>query len=111
MSDVRCWLSLWTQTPCDGALIRAHLIPRQVIKRELRSMGRSEAEIERAIADPRCWVPACGGPVGIGGHHGEFDGLRLRVPRSGLPEQLEVFAAEYGLTWLLDRRYGRVGNG
>lgn len=32
-----------------------------------------------------------------------------RVPRASLPVAAEEFAAELGLTWLLDRVYGPVG--
>lgn len=97
-----CWLAaLPGAGPCDGALIRAHLIPKQLLLREL------PAEVSAAVLwDERVWAPACGGPTGIGGHHGRLDGRQLRVPRERLPAALEALAVELGLDWWLDREYG-----
>jgi len=82
---------------CDGRLVRCHLIPKQLIK---RAGGRD-------VWDPRSWVWGCGGPTGVGGHHGAFDSARtLRLARSGLPAHVEEFAYELGLMWYLDRTYG-----
>jgi hypothetical protein len=89
--------------PCDGQLVKAHLIPKQRIKRELH---RPLEELFGIVWDERCWVPVCGGPTGIGGHHGRLDSCQLSVPRSALPEGLEAFAEEYGLVWSLDRDFG-----
>lgn len=121
--------------PCDGALIRAHLIPRQLLKREFphgaswqEREGRwvnywpLEAQdaalhgetwphrpLRTLMDDTRSWVPCCGGPVGLGGHHGMLDQSRkLRVARADLPVAVEEFAAELGLTWYLDRTYGEA---
>lgn len=81
--------------PCDGWLRRVHLIPRQLLKRE----GAPQW-------DDRVWVWACGGPTGIGGHHGMLDSARtLRIPRAAIPGELEVFAVEHGLAHVLDRLY------
>jgi hypothetical protein len=106
--------------PCDGGLVRAHLIP----KRELRSQwrlvhhrARGAGPVELDLSpwpkltdlywDPRAWVPACGGPTGIGGHHGMLDHSRtLRLPREAVPEGTEELARLIGLTWWLDREYG-----
>jgi hypothetical protein len=83
-------------TPCTGRLIRAHLIPRQVIK---RAGGNPD--------DPRSWVWACGGVVGLGGHHGMLDSSRtLRLARAAVPGPVEELAYELGLMWWLDRTYG-----
>jgi hypothetical protein len=85
--------------PCDGRLIRAHLIPQQLLKREHAP--------RRYLADPRGWVLVCGGPMGLSGHHGMFDMSRtVRVPRWKLPAEVEEMAAELGLGWWLDRTYG-----
>jgi hypothetical protein len=94
--------------PCYGPLIRAHLIPRQQIRRASRSLGnQKDGSVERAlINDPRSFVMACGGLSGLGGHHGELDMLRLSPPRSSLPHGTEELATELGLEWLLDRMYG-----
>lgn len=114
--------------PCDGALVRCHLLPRMVLKKEFPygviegvdgswrpSPNRSSAFVEglsyrslrSLIKDPASWVWGCGGPTGLGGHHGQFDTLRLAVLRERVPEALEVFAAELGIAWWLDRRFGR----
>lgn len=97
----RCWLAeLPDAGPCDGRLRKCHLIPKQTIKREV---GKA------AMWDDRAWVWGCGGPTGIGGHHGMLDYSRtLRVPRAALPVAVEAFAAEVGLTWWLDREYGML---
>jgi hypothetical protein len=95
-----CWLAGLSDEPCDGRLVRVHLIPQQVIKREVR---------RSAALDPRTWVWACGGAVGVSGHHGMLDYARtLRVPRHRLPAALEDFAEETGLGWWLDREYGQT---
>ncbi len=86
--------------PCTGRLVRAHLLPVQLLKRN----GLADK-----APDPRAWVPACGGVCGDSGHHGAFDTARtLRVPRSAIPADTEQFAAELGLTWFLDREYGSL---
>ncbi|CAB4197869.1 hypothetical protein UFOVP1313_36 [uncultured Caudovirales phage] len=100
---MKCWLSDFSAKPCDGVLVRVHLIPRQLIKREVRS--RQQADM--AITDSRSWVWACGGPMGNAGHHGMLDQSRtLKVPRNRLPAGVEELAAEIGVSWWLDREYG-----
>lgn len=114
--------------PCDGQLIRAHLVPRQLLKREFPygaslgehgwfALGRSQAwyhgltvvRVDELVADPRSWVPCCGGPMGNAGHHGMLDvSKRLRIARADLPAAVEEFAAELGLGWWLDREYGEA---
>lgn len=80
--------------------MRAHLIPRQLLKRH----GHA-----KFVEDPRTYVLACGGLMGPGGHHGMLDHSRtLRVPRTALPEGTEEIAAELGLEWWLCREYGPV---
>jgi hypothetical protein len=115
--------------PCDGALIRAHLVPRQLLKREFphgvvlddhgwRRLSRYEDRydlehrtLEDLCLDPRCWVPCCGGPMGNGGHHGMLDQSRtLRIPRVELPAVVESFARELGLSAWLDREYGEAAS-
>lgn len=100
-----CWLAQFSEQPCDGRLIRAHLIPRQRIVREVtKPLPREEAF--QIIWDERAWAWACGGPMGNAGHHGAFDNRSLYVPRWALPAGVEAFAAEHGLVWSLDRDYG-----
>lgn len=47
--------------------------------------------------------------MGNAGHHGQFkpDGP-LPIARDLLPDGLEEFAAELGLTWWLERTYGSL---
>ena len=97
-----CQLARFSDTPCDGELVRVHLIPRQRLRKEL---GLETAYV--AVRDRATWVWACGGPTGIGGHHGALDYSRtLRIPREALPPLLEKFAAQHGLEWWLTREYG-----
>ena len=95
-----CQLARFSDQPCDGRFVRAHIIRRQVIVKEAPE------------ADPDDWrvlVWACGGPMGNGGHHGMLDQSRtLRIPPTAIPHATRRFAEEYGLTWWLEREYGRV---
>lgn len=95
-----CWLARFSDVPCDGRLVRAHLVPQQLLKRELRTKDPA------VLWDERTFAPACGGPTGIGGCHGRLDGYRLTVPRADLPPGLEDFCTEHDLTWWLTFRYG-----
>ena len=95
-----CWVALNVIGcgPCDGRLVKAHLIPRQLLRRE----GLSDH-----VWDDAVWVPCCGGPTGLSGHHGQLDHSRtLRIPRERLPVALEAFAEVHGLEWFLSRTYG-----
>jgi hypothetical protein len=92
-----CWLAQFSATPCDGPLVRCHLIPRQLLTRE----GHAGL-----IDDRRTWVPGCGGPTGIGGHHGELDTSRkLRIPLWRIPTETLLLLEEIGLGWWLEREY------
>lgn len=98
---VTCFLAEFSDKPCEGRHVRVHLIPKQLIRRELGKGWRTIAD------DPRCWVWACGGAMGPSGHHGMLDYTReIRIPRSALPAGVELFALEHGLTWWLTREYG-----
>lgn len=100
-AGTRCWLAAFSSAPCSGRLVRVHLLPKQLLRRE----GH-----EALCPDPRTWVWGCGGPMGNGGHHGMLDQSRtLRIPRAALPEGLEQLADELGLGWWLDREYGGRG--
>jgi hypothetical protein len=123
-----CWLARFSEVPCDGRLIRAHLVSKGRIKREFphgavyslsdRRWVRDAPPERRTVLsaprmsldcilwDERVWVPACGGPTGCSGHHGAFDQKQLYVPRWALPAGVEDYAREYGLVWSLDRDYG-----
>jgi hypothetical protein len=94
---MNCWLKQFSTTPCDGQLVRCHLIPRQLLARE----GH-----DALIEDRRTWVPGCGGPTGIGGHHGELDTSRkLRIPLWRIPTETLLLLEEIGLGWWLEREY------
>ena len=80
---------------CEGRLIRAHLIPKQLLKRS------------GDVWHPGSFVWACGGVTGVAGHHGMFDSARtLRLPREEIPAATEALAVFLGLTWWLDKTYG-----
>jgi hypothetical protein len=110
-----CWFSMLPDAgPCDGRLVRCHLIPKQKIRQSIApalpampGMDEMRRALRTTQDDPRCWVWGCGGPMGPGGHHGQFkpDGPRP-IPRHRLPPGLEEFAAELGLEWWLDYTYG-----
>lgn len=123
MSDEpHCFFADWG--PCDGFLIRAHLIPQQLLRREFRhgllledgkwrkaDRYEDRYELPWRTADDLCndqrtWVVCCGGPQGQAGHHGQLDGYKLKLVREDLPAAVEEFAEQYGLVWYLDRRYG-----
>jgi hypothetical protein len=86
--------------PCDGQLIKAHLLPRQLLKRE---------GLAKLIHDDRTWVWACGGIMGNAGCHGRLDASRtLKLPFEALPQHLLELADEVGLFWWLEREYPRL---
>jgi hypothetical protein len=96
-----CWFAWTLGAPagaCDGHLVKAHLVPKQAIKRERRDAN---------LWDQRAWVWACGGPTGLGGHHGMFDCGRIAVPPEKLPPGLREYLAELGLEWMIERYFGR----
>lgn len=94
-----CQLAAYSPNPCHGQLVRVHIVPRQLLKRE---------KLDDLIFDSRTWVWGCGGIMGNGGHHGELDhSRRLKIPRSAIPADTEQLMAEVGLGWWLDREYGR----
>lgn len=90
-----CFLAAFSTKPCHGRIVAAHLLPKQLLKR-----------VGHDPWDERALVPACGGIVGLSGHHGLFDAYKLTVPRSRLPAGVLRLAEELGLEWYLDRRFG-----
>lgn len=136
MSEPTCWFAQFTDAPCEGALRRCHLFPQQRLRQEYPEgafwlEGRTRAlsvrswrrdalsaapdapqivrtmSLEELQADPRLWVPGCGGAMGISAHHGMFDGYDLIVPRSRIPAECVAFVEELRLGAFLDldRRY------
>ena len=100
---------------CEGRLVKAHLVPKQTLRRELRYRGTLDPEkpsgaVERwlheVIWDERCWRWMCGGPTGLGGHHGQYDAKQVRIPREQVPPDLVAFLAEHGLEWMVDKYLG-----
>lgn len=95
-------LALTDPGPCSGRLVKCHLIPQQLLRREHPDTWRQHA------TNPASWVWGCGGPMGNGGHHGQLDQARtLRIPRRNLPPSTEALAVHLGLGWWLDREYGQ----
>ena len=103
--DSECWLAPFDPKgrPCDGPLDRAHLIPKQRIRKRLSAGGIVALEDQGPIVwHPAAWV--CGCRL----HHGNFDIARtIRVPRSAIPARTEAYASLLGLAWSLDHDYGR----
>jgi hypothetical protein len=84
--------------PCDGRLIRAHLIPKQTLRCAGLTVRGQWSEVY--------WVWACGGVMGQAGHHGMFDSARtLRVSREALPTSTVIAARILGLEWWIERTY------
>lgn len=110
--------------PCQGFLIRGHLLPRQLLRREFPhgvvedggrwwALKRGEERhdlpfrsLDDLIRDERGWLPMCGGIMGDGAHHGAFDTSRkLRIAREELPAAFLEYADEIGLSWWVERTY------
>lgn len=92
---------------CEGRLVKAHLIPKQSLKRELyyralkNGMHKSVAREEAAnvVWDARCWRWVCGGyGYGSEGHHGQVDAKQISW--GPWPEDLIEFLKEHDLEWM-----------
>lgn len=93
---------------CEGRLVRAHLIPKQSLRREIaenfweagdiRPVARARARL--SVYDGRCWRWMCGGVTGIGGHHGAFDAKQLRLAE--WPGDFLEFLREYDIEWVAE---------
>lgn len=79
----RCWFAqLPAAGPCDGRLVRCHLIPKRLLRQEWRTAHHGQRPnderslpfrtLRELVDDPRTWVWGCGGPMGNGGHHGQL---------------------------------------
>lgn len=103
-----CWIAKHgvfegPATSCDGELVKCHLIPRMLLRKNRIIRQRPWQMWNDAL-----WVWACGGLSGSGGHHGAFDTARtIRIPRNEIPLLTEAFAQSLGLEWWLERTYGK----
>lgn len=123
--EFSCWFAARADAgSCQGQLIAAHLLPRQLLRREFRYGAVEEAgrwwalkrgeerhdlpyrSLDDLIRDERSWVPMCGGLHGDSGHHGALDQSRtLRIAREELPESFIEYCEELGLGWFVLRSY------
>jgi hypothetical protein len=122
-----CWFAATLDGigPCEGRMDRAHLIPAQLLRRELggaESVACPECHVGPGqpcfkystkrlphLARESAWGEVLWSPVvpGCRRHHGMLDHSRqIRIPRGLLPASVEEFAAEHGLTWWIERTYG-----
>jgi hypothetical protein len=83
---------------CEGRLVKAHLVPKSRLKVELNWNIQSH---HGRLWDSRCWRWMCGGPTGIGGHHGAYDAYQIRL--HAWPEDFLEFLREYDIEWMADR--------
>lgn len=84
---------------CGGPLQRAHLIPKQRIRREFKG-ELSEENLAHVVWHPSAWRWMCAL------HHASFDAGRLKLRRDQVPQDTEHFAAVWELGWSLDASYG-----
>lgn len=132
MADPACWFAQFTDTPCDGALVRCHVLTQQRLRQEYpegaiwlegreKAVSRQSWErdalgsapnapaIVRAMSlaelqrDDRLVEIGCGGAMGPDGHHGEFDGYKLKVPFARLRPETIAFVDELRLLAHLER--------
>lgn len=135
MMNPGCWVAehVVLPGPCEGRLQRAHLVPQQLIKRDMGGPTALSCDVCGARPGEPCRnLAASGRALGANRHHearrGAWKGLLwdarcwvpmcemhhhaldfkrvLRIPRDALPAAVEEFAAEYGFTNWLEREYG-----
>jgi hypothetical protein len=90
---VTCWLARFFDDPCSGRVDRCHI---GLQKQTLRHRGLTEDE----VWDPRITR------LGCRRHHERFDGPYFRLRREQIPDSVEEFAADHGLSHRLDRDFG-----
>jgi hypothetical protein len=79
---------------CEGRWDHVHLIPRQLIRREVST--KSEV-----LWHPATWVWACRR------HHAALDVERsIRLKQDDLPDATRAFARVMGLDYFIEREYG-----
>ena len=84
---------------CEGIHQWHHCLKQQVLRREIKG----HLALLVALADHRNLMRLCSK------HHEWVTGARIHFTRDELPESVEEFASEFGLTWRLDHDYGRSG--
>jgi hypothetical protein len=117
-----CFLAKFSTHPCDGQLVRCHLIPKQKLKAIWHSVHSGKPanphlinvdlspwpKMQDLIWDRRTWVWGCGGPMGNAGHHGMLDHSRtIQVPFEALPVETFELARHLELVWWLETEYLR----
>lgn len=97
-----CFFARFAMTPCDGHADRCHLIPKQRITKQFKSQfpDATRQQIQAAVWHPSVWQPGCRK------HHSNFDAKMLRIERSDIPAETEVYARIMELTWSLEADYG-----
>lgn len=88
-----CFFAVHSEKPCDGPMDRAHLLPKQRLRREV-------SDDPRLVWHPSVWVWGCRR------HHAAFDARMLRLAREDVPEVTELAAKVLGMEWSLDQMYG-----
>jgi hypothetical protein len=86
-----CWLR--RLGGCDGRVERAHLVPKQRLRRD----GLDEAD----VWDPRVLVPLCRR------HHHRLDQGFVEVDRADLPARFAGWLEEHGYGWAPGRGWVR----
>lgn len=85
----------------DGSVDRVLAAHRRVISPNAEEVnGVRVVALDRIVWDPRNGVPVARW------HHDQVEQRRRVIPRAVVPVPVEAFAAELGLTWLIDRTYG-----
>ena len=80
--------------PCDSKMDAHHVIKQQTIRNNVPGEVRMTAQW-----DPRNGIPLCRK------HHSRVTLGTDQVPKDRLPGEIWAFAADYGLSWVLERAY------
>lgn len=91
-----CWFAHVSECEfrADGRPDRMHLIPAQRLRKA--GLKRKQVQDDRFIR------------LGCRKHHHQFDQGFISITRDEVPRETEEAAAEYGVTWSLDRDYGEA---